>query len=179
MELDPNNDLFIYQQGINLRYARDYDDAYEALQIALSFKPAASNVHMQIAFTEIARGNREEALRKLDIAEQLLVESNLDRYRAAQFAFGYSQLDRHDDVMRMFNRLTEIDQSDPIDDALWAMMYLALGDHEQALLHLEQAIDVQDPNIFTLAELKANAYQMPVLDEPRFRSLLDQVGVFD
>jgi hypothetical protein len=58
-------------------------------------------------------------------------------------------------------------------------MYLALGNHDQALLHLEQAVDEQDPNIFTLAELKANAYQIPVLDEPRFRGLLDQVGVLD
>ena len=179
VELDPNNNLLVYQQGLNLRYAREYDDAYNVLRHALVLEPAASHVHMQVAFTEIGRGNHEEALQELEIAEQLFTDDYLNRYRITQFAFGYSQLGRDEVVIQKLNMLSEIDRDDPVDDALWAMMYLALGDHEQALSHLERAIDEQDPNIFTLAELKANAYQMPVLDEPRFRNLLDQVGVLD
>ena len=179
VELDPNNNLLLYQQGLNQRFARDYDSAYGSLQNALEFAPAAFNVHMQIAFTEIARGNREEALRELETAEQLFTGSNLDRYRFAQFAFAYSQLGRREDVTRLVDRFEEVTLDDPADDALWSMMYLALGDYEQAFSRLEQAINVQDPNIFTLAEIKANAYQMPVLDEPRFQRLRDQIGALN
>ena len=179
IELDPNNNLLAYQQGLNQRYARDYDAAFDAFQHALEFDPAAFHTHMQIAFTEIARGNRDEALRELETAEQLYTESNATRYRFAQFAFAYAQLGQHDDVTRMVNRYEEITPDDPVDNTLWAMMYLALGDYEQACSRLERAIEEQDLNIFTLAEIKANAYQMPVLDEPRFQRLRDRIGALD
>jgi len=57
------------------------------------------------------------------------------------------------------------------------MAYIALGDYDRALPFLRVAISVQVPNVFSLGEIKANAYNDPVLDEPRFQALRDQIGV--
>jgi TolB-like protein/Flp pilus assembly protein TadD len=174
-ELDPSNSFDRYQLGITLRYARDYEAAYEAFQAVLSVNAAAFNTHMQIGFTEITRGNHDEALRELELAEQLYAGGN-EAFRFAQFAFGYSQLGRSQDVLRFIDQLTELDRKKPVDDGIWAMAHIAMREYDQAYARLEMAIEEQTRNVFTLAEIKANAYQDPVLDEPRFQALRNRIS---
>lgn len=60
--------------------------------------------------------------------------------------------------------------------ALWALIYIALEDYDQALEWLEVAVDDQAPDLVTLGEIKGNPYADPVLDEPRFQELRDRIG---
>ena len=57
------------------------------------------------------------------------------------------------------------------------MAYVAIGNFDSALTFLDMATD--SPGVMSgLTELKANAYQIPELDEPRFQELRDRIGEF-
>ena len=174
--LDPSNTSHRYQLGVTLRYARDYEAAYEIFQSALALNQTAANTHMQLAATDIPRGNLDEALKNIRLSEELY-QGELS-WRYVQFAYIYSQLDRPDDVHRLFETLKELDQETSVSNAVWAMAYLAQGDYDEAVIRLQAAIDEQVPNVFTLAEIKANPYQDPELDEPRFVGLRERIGTF-
>lgn len=176
VQLDPRNDVSHFQLGIGYRQAGDPDAAAVSLRVALALAPAAPMTHLQLAHTEISRGNRAEALSELQIAWELFGE-NLTTTRLAQFAYAYSQLANSEDVNRLFGELRAQEGEVQISGAVWAMMYIALGDHEQALDWLERASkDVSLRNasdLLLLGELAANPYSDPVLGQPRFREALD------
>ncbi len=170
LDLDPENVAQIYQLGITLRYARDLDGSVVAFKNAIALNPAAANAHAQLAFTEIVRGNRDQAVRQLQVAEQLFGE-DIPAWRLAQMAFAHAQLGRRNDVMRLFSALEE--KEDPVDDAVWAMAYLAVGDYGEALERIQAATDDPGANggitVQILAQIAANEYRDPALEGPSFQ----------
>ena len=120
-------------------------------------------------------GNWTDAERELQIAEQLY-GADIQSIRIPQLANAYAQMGRRDEVQRLFAALEMQAQDGPVNAALWALMYLALENYDQALEWLEVAVDDQAPDLVTLGEIKANPYADPVLDEPRFQELRDRIG---
>jgi tetratricopeptide (TPR) repeat protein len=161
-----------------LRFARNYEAASAVLRKAIDLNPARAGNRMQLAFTEITRGNHEEAASELQIAEQLLVPTGLDAFRITQFALGYAQLGRREEIDRLRNELEHVEKESPVDDAVWAMAHIASGDYEQALSRLETAAKERSPkSILALGAIKANAYKDPVLEEdPRFVAVRSRIG---
>ena len=174
-ELDPQSSWSHYFLGICYRYAGDFDAAAESFRAAIEINPAIGNRHAQLAFAEISRGNWAEALTELQVAEQLYGE-DIGSIRIPQLANAYAQMDRQDDVERLFNALNERAENSPVNPALWALMYIALEGYDQALEWLEIAIDDRAPDLVTLGDIKGNPFANPVLDEPRFQALRARIG---
>jgi tetratricopeptide (TPR) repeat protein len=167
-ELGADNLSLLYQLGITYRYAKDYDAAARVHQRYIGLNPTAANGRLQLAYTEIVRGNRGEALRLLQVAEQIYGDG-VDNWRTAQLAFNYAQLGRRQDVIRLFDRLEEMET---VSQAAWAMAYIALGDYEQALQRIESAVSNPETiggatNI--LYQLAANPFDDPALGGPPFQ----------
>jgi tetratricopeptide (TPR) repeat protein len=156
------------------RTGTDYDAAAEIFQSFLEEYPDAPAYHLHLAFSEIGRGDHAAALANLERAEELFGE-RLIGYRAATLALGYGYLDRTHDVMRLFNRLQAMEN---VSEAAWAAIYVALGDHEQALGRLELAITNPEAipgatnNLFFLAD---NPFGDPALNGPGFQALFKQL----
>ena len=174
-ELDPQSAQSHYQLGISYRYARNYDAAVEAFRDVIELEPSSSGGHAWLAYSEISRGNWVDGTRELELAEQLYGERILS-IRISQLATAYAQLGRRDDVERLFAALEARAESSPVNAALWALMYIALEDYDQALEWLAVAVDDEAPDLVPLGEIKANPYADPVLDEPRFQDLRDRIG---
>ncbi len=173
-ELSADDQFMLYQLGIAYRYAKDYDAAARVHQRYIGLNPTAANGRLQLAYTEIVRGNRGEALRHLQVAEQMYGD-DADNWRTAQLAFNYAQLGRRQDVMRLFDRLGEMET---VSQAAWAMAYIALGDYEQALQRLETA--VSDPEAIggaanILYQLAANPFGDPALGGPQFQEVFGPI----
>ena len=173
-ELDPQSPAYYYL-GVSYRYTRNHDAAAESFQNALQLNPGGSTTHAQLGLVEVARGNWPDAVRELQVAEQLYGES-IDSARITQLAHAYAQMGRRDEVERLSAALEERAEKSTANAALWAQMSIALEDYEQALEWLEIAVDNKDPDFITLGEIKANPYADPVLDEPRFQELRDRIG---
>ena len=65
--------------------------------------------------------------------------------------------------------------------ANWALAYLALGEHEEALRWLTTAADnrIADAGWRNLEELASNNRADPVLDRPEFVEVRDRLGFTD
>jgi len=172
--LGPNDQFSNIQLAFNYWYAHDYSAAVAAFQRGIKLNAADETSHIGWGFAEVSRGNYEEALRELQIAEQLRVSS----LRLAQHAFAYGQMGRAEDAARFFGLLEDLSSEEPVAEAVWAMAYFAIGDYDEAYRRLGNA--VRSPlagEQIALSELKANAYGDPLLDESRWRELRDQIGV--
>ena len=58
----------------------------------------------------------------------------------------------------------------------WAMIYLALADYDQALLHAETLIYDYATGYSGLGQIKANIYSIPVLEAARWQEVRDRLG---
>ena len=62
----------------------------------------------------------------------------------------------------------------PVRHATWVLAYAALGDREQAMSYLQQLNE--QPVIDTqFSYVKTNAFRIPVLEEPEFVELRNQM----
>ena len=174
-QIDPGSGRGQLQLGIGYRYARDHEAAVRAFRRALNLTPGAAGAHAQLGFAEASRGNPTEALQALQRAEQLYGASP-PAMRLPQLAYGYAQIDRREDVMRLVDALQARARATPVGEALWALAYIAAGDYEQALQRLRIAVAEQAPELATLAEIKANPYADPLLEAPGFRELRGRIG---
>ena len=162
------------QLGIAYKYARDYAASAVVFRRAVEFIPTSVAAHVHLADAEIGRGNNDEALRQLQIAEQLEIPIP---YRLGQMMLGYSRLGLQGDVARLFSQLEERATEEVVGDATWAMGHLAIGDNERALELFEIAADkLYAIDTFALMALKANVWAFPLLEEPRFQALRDKIA---
>ena len=157
-----------YRTGI------DYERAAAIFRNFIEEYPDAAPYHSHLAFSEIGRGNQAEALRNLQIAEELFGD-RLNSYRGATLALGYAKLGRPEDVMRLFGRLQEMES---VSQAAWSAAYIALGDHDQALQHFETAITSPESisgatNV--LYFLADNPFDDPALQDARFQELFGRL----
>jgi tetratricopeptide (TPR) repeat protein len=161
--------------GITYRYARQFDEAAEALQEQLARNSDSSPAHLHLGYTEIARGNIVEGLRELRIGEELMATRTV--YRIGQLALAYTLAGRDEDARRYIDEFEAINEEQPVGDVNWTYIYLALGNDDEAFRRLDSALDTPTATGFTaLVELKANPWPLPVLDEPRFQELRQRIG---
>ena len=174
VELDPNYFGNYLALGVAYRFARDYGPAVASLRRGLELEPTSAIAHMNLAVTETALGNFPEALKQLNVAEVLWEQNGPNTFRLAQMAFTYSQAGRPDEAVRLFNELEERARKERVGEATWARAYMAIGDYERGLQHLEAAVRERVPtDVRTLVGLSANSAGDPILDtDPRFQKLL-------
>jgi len=170
VELDPNNWIRYNQLGIAYTRTQDYDAAAIALGAAVELSPSNVGSLTNLALTEIARGNYDDAVRRIEIVELL----NPGTGRFAQMALAFSQMGRDEDAERLFAEFEKSAAENPVGDAWWAIAYMGIGDYAQALQRLETAVEKRGlTDLAPLSGLAANTWGDPELDQPRFRELLD------
>ncbi len=176
VSLNPNEWFLHHQLGVSYRLVRSFAAAAAAHRAAIALNPAASNPHVGLAQSEAMRGNNAEALEQLQIAEQLGAGSTT--FRLAQMAVVYSHIDRPEDSVRLLRTLEQVADETPYSDPALALAYIAVGDYQLALQHLEQAVNTQSSERISLGTIKSNYWGDPVLDQPRFQELRDRIGAF-
>jgi tetratricopeptide (TPR) repeat protein len=125
---------------------------------------------------EATQGNNEAAVKNLRRAEELYGDNITQVFRYAHLAMGYGLAGEREDAVRSVAALEERAQESPVGEAVWALAYIALGDYDQALDRLKLAMAApSSASYVTLLEIKANPWADPILDEPRFREVVDSL----
>ncbi|MBT5559229.1 MAG: tetratricopeptide repeat protein, partial [Proteobacteria bacterium] len=175
VDLDPHSSNARYQLGIAYRYVRNYDAAAATFREFLLMDPASGNGHLQLGNLEVSLGNWPVAEIEFQFAERLY-GADIQPQRITQLALAYAQMGRGDEVERWHEALQIHEENSQVSPALWAQMYIALNDYDQAIERLEIAIDDQVRGANALNDIKANPFAIAALDEPRFQTLRDQIG---
>ncbi len=170
--LDPNNFLYHLVLGNILFSAGNYEDARLASQNASRLAPTESGPLLLAAFVAIRRGDNADAVSKLRLVEELNLRSA--QYQLPRIALAYAQAGQPEDAQRVvavFEQTNETFRAEfATTSAAWIVANIALGDYEQALARLIDAVGRNEPGDFVvLNEIRTNFYGDPVLDsDPRF-----------
>jgi len=176
IELNPNAANLPYQLGLTLRDAKQWDAAAAAIRETLSEASAALGVNINLGWVEAARGNTAEAVRRLQLAEELGRSSSIAVFRLAQMARAYAFAGRPEDARRIFAQFEERATQEGIGNGWWAHAYIAVGEYEQALGRIVSAIRERvSVDQAALVNLAANPWGDTELEKPEFRQLLNNL----
>jgi tetratricopeptide (TPR) repeat protein len=176
VELDPLNSGLKNQLGIAYRYAGDSEAAAQIYRQIIVLNPMYVTAYTHLGVAEATNGNYDEAVTNLRIAEEKYGGSASQVFRYAQLAMGYSMAGRREAAERMVATLEEREEESPVGDSVWALAHIALGEYDEALVRLEAAMAAPSSASYTsLVEIIANPWGDPVLEEPRFREVLDNL----
>jgi serine/threonine protein kinase/Flp pilus assembly protein TadD len=177
-EIDPNNYLAHIHLGVLLAYAGDRNGSNRAFQRSLELTDFPLT-RAWLAYNAIAVGDVETAQRELHQAEQML-GSDPPLVYLPEFAYAYGRIGRKDDAQRLFAQVQAAAKTQNVGAGALALCYLAIGDDEQALAHLEdvaaKARDHEpDADYASVMNLKMNFLADPRVTTGRLAEVLGRI----
>jgi len=169
VELDPVNPLFKAIYAMDRVFARQYDEAIAEARAVLRTTPNHPVALGALWFAFSLRGPENEAFLAAKASYALYddrtVEAALDRGYARG---GYREAMRS--AARALTVRFRTTYGTPMDVAF---LYIAAGDHAEALDWLERAFDVRDPQLLGIGTPMFDSLR----SEPRYQLLLRRIGL--
>jgi eukaryotic-like serine/threonine-protein kinase len=169
-ELDPVSTSISTNLGAVLYYARRYDEAIQQFQKAVELNPNAQGVHAHLGLAYEQRRDYGKALAEFQRALELAKSSPQMRLRLARTL---ALSGKQDEARRALEEVQRNAPPGTVPLYLIAAIYVALGEKEQALTLLAQAVSLREEAI-TL--LKVDPQFDALRGDPRFNNLLKSVG---
>ncbi|HEY3517902.1 MAG TPA: winged helix-turn-helix domain-containing protein [Gammaproteobacteria bacterium] len=157
----------------------DRDAAVASLRTAHKLAPGDPFSSSWLAYIEIARGNKAEGARLLELTEQLVGSSRAMIF-LAELALGYARVGRGADARRLYDEIHATGARHPIGAGSYAMAAAAVGDYDEMLRWLAIAAEkVQrhevDEGFIALNNLRMNITADSALEQPPVRAALDRI----
>jgi len=170
-ELDPLSPIISRSLSTVLYMARRFDQAIEQCHVTERTHPGFSANQQLLGLVYAATGRNQEALTALDQAEELAeIESD---YGALGWA--YAAAGRKAKAQEMLVRALEIAKRRQIDSGAVGLIYIGLGQNDNALTWLEKAH--RQRGSYTNLYLKVDPMFDPLRSSPRFQELLREMNL--
>ena len=169
VELDPLSPIINADHGNNLYYARRYDEAIAQLRKAVALDPAFFYSHYNLGLALEAKGDLSGATAEYGKATQLSDDPFVLSLLAAAKA-------KSGDKSAAEKALAELDRINQNREGLAysrAVLYLSLGNKEQALHWLEQSFADRDGS--NIGYVKVEPLLDPLRGDPRFEALVQKI----
>jgi serine/threonine-protein kinase len=170
LELDPLSPLINAEFAIWLMRARRYDEAIAQARKALELNAGSAAAYRAMGWSRFwnnaAAGTIAEFEKMVSLGDTARRRSELAYAHAAA-----GDRVKAEAILREFERLSAQRYVSP---GAFAVVYLGLGESNQALEWLEKAYDDQDDVCW---RLKCDRIFDPIRSEPRFQALLKKVGL--
>ena len=156
-----------------LYFKRDFQSAVNAVQQGLALDPGFARGHYVLGRIYEAQGRIDQAIRATDRAIALAAGPGTS-WRAQAIRLR-ALSGRHDDARRRLGQLEgELEARDiRLSPEFFALVHLAMGDHDTALTLMERAAADRDPSLLWL---RADPRVDPLRGNPRFEALLQRLG---
>jgi tetratricopeptide (TPR) repeat protein len=151
--------------------SRRYDEAIRELRSSLDVHPNDGGTLWLLGFTLVFKGKASEAIPLLERAAALADRSSgfIDVLAAA-----YARAGRRSDALRILAELKRRKQHGYVASASFVIVYLGLGQNEQAFAWLEEAYKERSN---MLQFVKVHPLFDPLRGDSRFADLLHRVGL--
>lgn len=167
-ELDPLSPNIYADIGLLFYFARQNDRAIEQLQKALELDPNFVPAHARLAWVYLTKGMHEEA-----IAEQkkaIAVEDPTGRWRrTALLGYVYAVAGKQDEAQKILSDLKELAKQRNVSPLNFAMIYIGLGDKDQAFAWLNKSYEERPDSLMFI---KVSPLFESLRSDPRFDDLL-------
>ena len=161
----------VMSQAAGVRfYARLYEDAAAEVQKALAADPLFPGHYLNAAVILMQMDQFDQAGRSLKEAEDL----GSDRFEVGLLqACLYAREGRRQEVGRILTEALNPGKEVYVSQVSLAFVYAALGEKEQAIACLENALAVRESDLISI---RAHPFLDPVRGDARFGGLLKRVG---
>ena len=169
IELDPLSPIINADLGQNLYAARRYDEAIAQLRKTLEIDPTFYYAHYNLGMALQRKGDVPAAIAEYTKAQQL----SDDLFVQVLLAAAKAQSGDKDAAIQMLAELEELSQHRYVPEYPRTLLYLSLGNRDEAIRRLEQAI--ADHESLTITMIKVDPKLDPLRGDPRFEALVQKV----
>jgi len=168
-ELDPYSPLAEMNYGRALYYAGRYDEAAAWFRSLLDKQPDYPQfLHMMglVLIQQGEYGRATQLLEKLHAAQPL--------HAAAALGYLYGKMNRRDAALRMLRELEQFSKARPVPPHEEALVFLGMGNFDDAFELLERAYQERFPNLISLA---TDPIYHDLRADSRFTDLARRIGL--
>ena len=169
VELDPLSLVINADLGMNYYYARRYDEAITQLRKTLEMDPGYYYAHVNLGQTLAAKGAFDEAILEYQKARAL----NDDPFVLGLLGHAYASSGNRTEALKILDQLKELSKQRYVSASSFAIVYLALGDKQEALRWLEQSY--QDRAGADIGWIRVDSLLNPLHGDPRFEALAEKI----
>ncbi len=169
--LDPISPSANAHVGLALYRARRYDEAITQLQKALEINADALDAHIFLGFVYVQQERSEEAIAEFETVVKL---SQRNPSLLALLGYAYATAGKPEEARAILKELNEQLKNQPVSPFETAMIYIGLGEREQAFAWLEKAYDER---AWQLGFLKVEPIFDPLRSDSRFTDLMRRVNL--
>jgi eukaryotic-like serine/threonine-protein kinase len=169
--LDPLSLTAAVTVGWTFYYARQYDHAIEQCRNVVELDPDYSQGHDCLGSSYLAKGSFSEAIAE---CKRSASSSGHDPIREAGLARAYALAGEPGETRKILAQLNSVSSDSYVPPYVFAMLYTALGEKDQAFTWLDKGYAQRDPY---LVRLRVDAVMDPLRPDPRFSALLGRVGL--
>ena len=169
IELDPLSPIINADLGKNLYNARRYDEAIAQLRKTLEIDPTFYYTHYNLGIALQLKGDVPAAIAEYTKAQQLSDDLVVQVLLAAAKA----QSGDKDAAIQMLAEQEELSQHRHVRACCRTLLYLSLGNRDEAIRQLEQGI--ADHDGLTVSLIKVDPTLDPLRGDPRFEALVQKV----
>ena len=171
-ELDPLSLIINAVVGEVYYFARQYDQAIEASQRVIEMDPSFVVAHFLLAFPYAQKAMYDEAIAEAQKAMDL-AGGGIPLF-VAQLGIIYSYSGKRDEAKKVLDELYELSKHRYVSPFYTALIYVGLGQKDQAFEWLEKAHEERDHPLETL---KVEPMLDSVRSDPRYTALLKKMGL--
>jgi len=171
-ELDPLSLIINAVVGEVYYFARQYDQAIEASQRVIEMDPNFVVAHFLLAFPYAQKAMYNEAIAEAQKAMDL-AGGGIPLF-VAQLGTIYSYSGKRDEAKKVLDELYELSKHRYVSPFYTALIYVGLGQKDQAFEWLEKAHEEHDHPLETL---KVDPMLDSVRSDPRYTALLKKMGL--
>ncbi|HEX9421835.1 MAG TPA: tetratricopeptide repeat protein [Pyrinomonadaceae bacterium] len=169
-ELDPLSPIIGTNLGDTLVFARRYDEAIAQYRRILVSNPNFAYTHRALGWAYGSKGMYPEAIAETRTAIELNNGSSAKGY----WGLWLAKSGKRDEAVKLLSELKQETTRDYVQSYTFALIYIGLGDKEEALNWLEKQMSGRSET--------ANTYAVaPELDElrsePRFKEMLKRMNL--
>lgn len=171
LTLDPLSTWASHEMSCASYYARQYDKAVEHFSMTVKMNPDLQIAYVVGGRAFVQQHKFREAIatlesgRKIDPSWPLLL---------AELAYAHAASGHRENARKILSQLDVISQRRYVDPVLVALVYLKLGDRDNAFSYPEKGHIVRSSS---MPRLKAEPRFDPVRSDPRYLQLLRKLGL--
>jgi TolB-like protein/Flp pilus assembly protein TadD len=169
VELDPLSLVINADLGVNYCYARRYDEAIAQLSKTLEMDPGYYFAHINLGQALEMKGDRDGAIAEYQKARALNEDPAVLGYLGRVYGFSGNKTE----TQKILEQLKELSKQRYVSDYSFALVYLGLGNKEEALRWLEQSY--QDRAGSDVGWIRVDPLLDALRRDPRFEALAEKI----
>ena len=169
VELDPLSLVINADLGMNYYYARRYDEAIAQLRKTLEMDPGYYYAHVNLGQVLAAKRAFDEAISEYQRARAL----NDDPFVLGLLGHAYASSGNKSEALKILEQLKEVSRQRYVSMYSFAIVYLAVGDKQEALRWLEQRY--QDRAGADIGWIRVDSLVDPLRGDPRFEAIAEKI----